>query len=143
MDKRKVANHYHVLTGLPGLTDSVESVTVLPIDRRKLANYMPATNHPCETLAEAGDVALWEAKQFRKAGYRLQPAECSLGKVVGNKHDGYKVLRPHIDVWLGYQYWLTWQTITISPCDEADCRCECCGTLIGEDKWAICPGCGV
>jgi len=67
--KRKFAN----------LADSTESVTVLPIDRRKLANhyhvltglpgYMPANNYPCETLKEAGDVALYEANQFREAGY--------------------------------------------------------------------------
>ena len=35
--------------------------------------------------------------------------------------------------------WDVWQTITISPCDEVDCRCVC-GYLFGDDEW-VCEQC--
>lgn len=121
-DKRKVANHYHVLVGLPG--------------------YMPNSNYPCETLKEAGDMALYEANEFRETGYRrFGDLADSQGKVVGNKHDGYVVLRPTL--WSESDCkWDVWQTITISPCDELDCRCSKCGTLFCEEDY-MCQKCGI
>lgn len=119
-DKRKVANHYHVLVGLPG--------------------YMPASNCPCETLAEAGDMALYKANAFRESGYHRDWGKDALGFVTGNKRIGYDILRqPDGDE----SRQTLWQTITISPCDEADCRCVCCGTLLDADGISPCEGCGV
>lgn len=99
---RKLANHYHVLVGFPG--------------------YVPNSNYPCETLKEAGDVAYATADTFRDDGH----------KVVGNKRNGYEVLRPRtrgllVSHTIG---WNVWQTITIAHCNEADCRCVKCGTLL-------------
>ena len=118
--------HYHVLVGLPG--------------------YMPNSNYPCSTLAEAGDVAYEEAKAFREAGYATDWSKDCLGKVVGNKREGYEVLRRSL--WhdgvdgLGTGYsWEVWQTITISPCDMADCQCPKCGALFYEED-CICEECG-
>lgn len=115
--KRK---HYHVLVGLPG--------------------YIPASNYPCETLKEAGDAALYEANQFREAGYSHAFGNDSLGYVAGSKRNGYEVLRREFDDFSlsGYR-WEVWQTITISPCDEANCRCSC-GYLFGDEEW-VCEQC--
>lgn len=119
IDRRKSANHYHVLVGLPG--------------------YMPASNHPCETLKEAGDMAYWVAEEFRNSGYRrFGDLADSMGKVVGNKHNGYAVCRPTLWPEQGGK-WDVWQTISISPCDELDCRCSC-GALFYEED-CMCEQC--
>lgn len=117
MDKRKRADHYHVVTGLPG--------------------YLPNENWPCETLKEARDMALHEAASFREGGYHASFGKDGLGRVVGNKRDGYEVLR---SLWhdgadgLGTgTVWHTWQSIRIEPCNEVDCRCAGCGALLHED----------
>ena len=106
MDKRKRADHYHVVTGLPG--------------------YLPNENWACETLAEAGNVALSEAKAFREGGYHSCWSKDSQGRVIGNKRGGYKVLR------FSLGELCEWQTIRIEPCNEADCRCAGCGALLHE-----------
>ena len=103
--------HYHVLIGLPGY----------------MANY----NCPCRTLAEAGDVAYQEAEAFREAGYASCWGKGSLGKVVGNKREGYEVLRPSL--WDSHD-WDTWQTIDIADCYEEECFCQQCGELLQEDE---------
>lgn len=106
--------HYHVLVGLPG--------------------YIANSNYPCNTLKEAGNVAYGEAEAFRDAGYH-RDWEDSLGRVVGNKREGYEVLRYSLDELI------VWQTITISPCDMADCQCSKCGALFYEED-CICEECG-
>lgn len=110
MDKRKHADHYHVVTGLPG--------------------YLPNNNWLCETLKEAGDMALYEADSFREAGY---DGTYTFGRVVGNRRDGYEVLRhsPSEPGEPTTNY--VWQTIRIEPCNEEDCRCPNCGSLIHPD----------
>ena len=114
--------HYHVLVGLPG--------------------YLANSNYPCRTLAEAGDVALQEARAFREAHYASYWGKYSLGRVVGSKYSGYEVLRPCR--WTPPpehgRDWEVWQTISISPCWESDCQCAECGALLGE-SWD-CEECG-
>lgn len=115
MDRRKLADHYHVLTGLPG--------------------YLPNNNWPCETLAEAGDMALYEADSFREGGYCSTFGKDSLGRVVGNRRDGYEVLEYGPG---GPDEPCAWQTIRIEPCNEPDCRCLVCGALLYEDGCVEC-----
>ena len=103
--------HYHVLVGLPGYT----------------SNY----NCPCRTLAEAGDIAYGEAEAFREAGYASCWGKDCQGKVVGNKREGYEVLRPSL--WDSHE-WDTWQTISIADCYEEECFCQQCGELLQEDE---------
>ena len=98
-----------------------------------MANY----NCPCRTLAEAGDMAYQEAEAFREAGYASCWGKDCQGKVVGNKREGYEVLRPSL--WDSHD-WDTWQTISISPCWESDCQCAECGALLSEG-WD-CEECG-
>lgn len=84
--------HYHVLIGLPG--------------------YMPDANFLCDTKGQAQDLALFEARAFREAGY----------KVTGNKGHGYDVLHGEEACFPN----TTWQTIDVCPCQE-DClnHAEC------------------
>ena len=113
MDKRKRADHYHVVTGLPG--------------------YLPNNTWPCETLREASDMALYEADSFREGGYHASFGKDSFGRVVGNKRDGYEVLRPCFTSATPPEDWFTWQTIRTEPCNETDCRCAGCGALLHEE----------
>jgi len=99
--------HYHVLVGLPG--------------------YIANSNYPCSTLAEAGDMAYQEAESFREAGYHKDWGEDCLGKVVGNKREGYEVLRPSL--WDSHE-WDVWQIISIADCYEEECFCQQCGQLL-------------
>lgn len=103
--------HYHVLVGLPG--------------------YMPNSNYPCNTLAEAGDIAYAEAEAFREAGYASCWGKEQRGIVVGNKREGYEVLRPSL--WDSHERDV-WQTISIVDCYEDECFCQQCGQLLYEDE---------
>ena len=108
MPRRK---HYHVLVGLPG--------------------YMPNSNYPCSTLAEAGDMAYQEAESFREAGYHKDWGEDCLGFVTGNKRIGYDILRQQDN---DESTQTLWQTISIMDCYEQDCFCQQCGELLQEGE---------
>jgi hypothetical protein len=118
MDKRKHADHYHVNVGMPG--------------------YLPDNGYAVETLAEAGDLAYYEAENFRDAGYH---SDCDdhIGHVTGTKRRGYgyEVNRHQYlhDDGLTFVY----MTISISGCDETECRCPHCHTLYDFGGYGVCP----
>ena len=80
--------HYHVLTGMEG-------------------GYMPSQNSAHATKREAMDCAIWEASDYRDAGYT----------VVGSAKDGLYVCTPP-----GASAHTLNDYIEIVECTETDCE---------------------
>ena len=104
-------DHYHVYVGLPG--------------------YLPNTNHACETKEEAIRIAKQEKAFFQDYGdsYLAVRVEGDIRK------DGWYAVKMENDAQDGF---FLWQTITIEPCEETDCRCFECGALFQDDGRCNC-----